>query len=204
VRDDGVVLEFEIDGAVLLVEAPAARDSFPSIARVASRAMVSRPEDVVVRRACARCGASDHGKPLVERTANNVAACSVSFSRTDGYSVAAARTGPSIGVDIESILRVSRHPVDDVLLHPEEQRTVAEFTDDAARHYLASLWVAKEAVVKSTGDGVRIDLTHILIRLDDRTANVHSWPSDLALAAPPRLRMFAVSDDVIGAIAIQH
>jgi phosphopantetheinyl transferase len=96
------------------------------------------------------------------------------------------------------------HPVEEMLLHPEERQRISHLGSAAARDHLGSLWVAKEALVKSTGDGLRIDLTQILIRIDGTSASVQSWPSTLALIVPPRVTLFPVSEDVVGALATQR
>jgi phosphopantetheinyl transferase len=109
----------------------------------------------------------------------------VSFSRTSGYEVAAARVGDAIGLDVESVARVAAHPVDGVLLHPAERRALEGLDPDAADRYRAQLWVAKEAELKRRGTGLRSD------------------PRELMMLpiARPGLTLFDLDADVVGALA---
>lgn len=191
-----------LDGAVLLLDG-AANGSAELISQAAGRVLDIPPQDVTVTHACAHCGSTEHGRPGARLSGAASALCWVSFSAAAGYAVAAACARSAIGVDIESVARISAHHVDDVLLHPEERRVFEDLEPDRARRYLASLWVSKEAVVKSTGVGLRVDLTGILIRLDGNIARLESWPEELALASGCRISLFTVTDDVVGALAVQ-
>jgi len=89
---------------------------------------------------CPRCGAADHGQPFAEGVA-------LSLSHAGGVTLAALSEGP-VGIDHEPLgVNVPR----DVVAHPSE-------TDDPLR-----LWVRKEAVLKATGLGLRIDPTSFWI-----------------------------------------
>jgi phosphopantetheinyl transferase len=195
------VRDLVIDGVELQFGEPAASESAESLARIAARLLSKRPQDVVLRHRCKNCGSAEHGQPLIEA---GTAECWVSFSRTAGYSVAGASLRGPIGVDIESVAKVSRHPVDAVLQHPDERTALSLLSGAEAARYRACLWVAKEAVVKSTGDGLRIDLTRILIRFDESRAAVAAWPAELELTSAPSLTLFTVSEDVVGALVTRY
>jgi 4'-phosphopantetheinyl transferase len=91
-----------------------------------------------------------------------------------------------------------------VLLHPTERHEFERRAAPAGARYLASLWVCKEAVLKATGDGLRVEPSLIAVRLHGETAKVESWPDTLRLAAQPRLTLFDLSLDVVGALAVQQ
>jgi 4'-phosphopantetheinyl transferase len=198
------VNSLELDGAVLYwVDEPSA-SSAELVSLAAARVLGVALADVTVRHTCPTCGATDHGQPHIEATAVDASQCAVSFSRAAGLAVAAARLGPAIGVDIESITAVSAHPMQEVLLHPTERREFERRAAPAGARYLASLWVCKEAVLKATGDGLRVEPSLIAVRLHGETAKVESWPDTLRLAAQPRLTLFDLSLDVVGALAVQQ
>jgi len=192
---------FVADGALLLLDDSETVFADQLIARAAGLIMEIATPDVTVGRSCATCGSTDHGQPLVVRPGMTVRECSVSFSRAAGHSCAAARLGAAIGVDIESVSAVGRHPVDDVLLASAEKLELAGLGSGGAR-YLAQLWVAKESITKLAGVGLRADLTELHVRLDGSAAELVSWPSGPSFDAAPRVTLFDVTDDIVGALAV--
>jgi hypothetical protein len=63
--------------------------------------------------------------------------------------------GP-IGIDIESVARMTRAPVDAVALHPLELDALAQL-EPAVRDLARTVqWTRKEALLKATGFGLRI------------------------------------------------
>lgn len=117
-----------------------------------------------VRRTCAGCGSTGHGKPSIEGVA-------LSLSRSHGTVMAAAAPpGASLGVDIERVPAEVFAGFDDFALAPEERTapdgaglndaglTCSGLTDagrtDAGR---IRLWVAKEAALKAAGVGLALD-----------------------------------------------
>jgi len=116
------------------------------------------PEDAAVlevRRTCAGCGGTDHGKPSVGGVA-------LSMSRSHGTVMAAAGpAGAGLGADIERVPAEVFAGFDDFALAPEEQPAPdgSELTD-AGR---IRLWVAKEAVLKAAGLGLAVDPSSVLL-----------------------------------------
>jgi 4'-phosphopantetheinyl transferase len=110
------------------------------------------PDDAAgldVRRACAGCGSTGHGKPSIEGTG-------LSMSRSRGTVMAAA--GPprfSLGADIERVPAQVFAGFDDFALAPEERPGPLDTeVSDAGR---IRLWVAKEAALKAAGLGLAVD-----------------------------------------------
>jgi 4'-phosphopantetheinyl transferase len=151
------------------------------LAATAARALGRDPASVRVARRCPHCGSTEHGVPSLETAAPGSApqaAVYLSLSRAAGHvAVAVSFAGP-VGVDIESVASVARSPVADVALSPRERAA------DAAD--LAGIWCAKEAILKSTGDGLRVDprdLTLAPRRVPGFGPALESWPgADVPLA----------------------
>lgn len=163
-RHDGLVREILLGDAVLLLTDAPADESTDLISRAAGRLLGMERPELILTHSCPHCGSSDHGRPRVLANFREVAevdACAVSFSRCGGNAIAAARTGTALGVDIDSIANIVAHPVDEVLLHPAEREALRELSADDRDRRLARLWVAKEAIAKFKGLGLRIDLRDI-------------------------------------------
>lgn len=112
---------------------------------------------------CPRCGASDHGRPWARISHASVAS---SASRAGAHLVIATRQGSGpIGVDVEA----SDAVVDpSVVLHPCEVGLDPLWA-----------WVAKEAIVKHLGTGLRTDPARI--RIADFA--VHRIPAPVGFVA---------------------
>jgi phosphopantetheinyl transferase (holo-ACP synthase) len=190
---------------VLVDAAPADADgpvsSGPLIGFATARAASVDIGDVTVVHRCRTCGSADHGQPFVQLATRGAAEFSVSFARAAGVQVAVAREGGAIGIDIDSATRISAHPVDAVLLHPAEESALAALPPSDARIRRAQLWVAKEALTKAAGLGLRADLREIQLEIAGEQASVRRWQAELALTRAPEITLFAVSDDLVGAIA---
>ncbi|MFI5955042.1 4'-phosphopantetheinyl transferase family protein [Cryptosporangium sp. NPDC051539] len=118
------------------------------------------PRAVEINRACPDCD-RPHGRPTLPADGWE---CSISHSG-DRVAVAIGRTGP-LGVDVEE---VSDHPdLAPMVLGPGESGD------------LVTYWVRKEAVLKATGEGLRVGLTEILVSPPDAVpALVRAHRADL-------------------------
>jgi 4'-phosphopantetheinyl transferase len=106
------------------------------------------PDEVRVERHCPRCGATEHGRPIVLTDAVG-SPPHVSLARAPGIVVVAVSTDHSVGVDIERIDQTWPTGTADLLLHEDER------AHDAAA--LTTLWVRKESLLKANGDGLRVE-----------------------------------------------
>jgi phosphopantetheinyl transferase (holo-ACP synthase) len=194
----GTVRQFTLDGAELLIASSGGTHSRSLMSRAAGLALGASEGRMTIGTLCAHCGSAAHGQPFVEGHAS----CGVSFSRAGDNAVAAARDHSRIGVDIESLRAVAAHRVEDILLSTAERATGDHLGPLERDRYLARLWVAKEAVTKLVGLGLRIEGTTIEVRLDGAVGELTSWPETLGLATSPRITLFEVSDDIMGAIAV--
>lgn len=102
---------------------------------------------------CVHCGATDHGQPFAEGIG------SLSLSHAGGLTLAAIADGP-LGIDHEPIGAAA--PAN-VVAHPSE-------TGDPLR-----LWVRKEALLKATGRGLRLDPTSFWIDAEGRPSALSGY-----------------------------
>ncbi|TQS43696.1 4'-phosphopantetheinyl transferase superfamily protein [Cryptosporangium phraense] len=118
------------------------------------------PRALPISRACPDCD-RPHGRPTLPADGWE---CSVSHSG-DRVAVAIGRTGP-LGVDVEEI--TDRPDVRDLVLAPDQDGE------------LVTYWVRKEAVLKATGEGLRVALTEVVVTSpDDPPALVRAHRADL-------------------------
>lgn len=158
------------------------------------------PRDTVaIARECASCG-GDHGRPVVARGGDGV---HVSLSRAGGsVAVAVSFAGP-VGVDIESLDAAAAAGFDAVAFGPDELAALSVATESAPRLRLA-LWTAKEAVLKATGDGLRVDPREVVVAVPAGTDH----PVLLALPGaevPPgdvHLAAFDAGAGLVGTVAV--
>lgn len=151
-RDDGARAQF-VAGAVLLRHA-------------AGRALRVSGGGVAVDRTCDRCG-KQHGRPRLPGTG-----LEASVSHSGGLVLVAVSTGPAVGVDVEEV--ALRPGLDPVALAartctPDERRHVVDVRS------FVTCWTRKEAVLKATGEGLRVPLTDVVVTPPGEPAGLVAW-----------------------------
>lgn len=143
--------------------------------RLAVAAATGMPPDrVTVDRTCQQCG-EQHGRPLLPETGLHA---SVTHS---GNVVGLALTGAApVGLDVERISDVDVDALSRMVLHPDEPA-------DPGRFF--TYWTRKEALVKATGDGLRVPLSQV------RVSPPGSPPQLVAYPQRPDLRAYLVDLD---------
>lgn len=158
------------------------------------------PADVVVRRRCASCGATDHGRPEIGPVAGAPAPPAVSLAHAGTLAVVALHAGSAVGVDVEPAGaetdwgRIRGH------VFADDEWAETEHAADPRAARLAA-WTRKEAAAKATGYGVALGLERI--RIDARAA-ADGWretrlPDGLG---PMRVRDVALDGGHAAAVAI--
>lgn len=138
----------DLDEALLLPRAVAA---FAGVAAA----------DVVLDSQCQHCG-RDHGKPrvVVPRMPDG-SEIMVSKSRAAGLVAVAAGCGGELGIDLESVTRMSRARVDEVAFSSAELDAIDDAPAALRQAERTAIFSLKEAYLKATGRGLRVDLTHV-------------------------------------------
>lgn len=144
------------------------RDRFTlgvAVTRLAAGALLGLPpERVPVSRACADCG-KPHGRPVIAGGPE----LSVSHSG-ERVAVALSGTGP-VGVDVEAYDRRVGPDIAGHVLGPDEP--LAE--GPGAQAGLLAYWTRKEAVLKATGDGLRVPLRDLRLSPPGEPPRLLAW-----------------------------
>jgi len=149
-----------------LVRVVLARESGPGLPdllleRVVARFAGVEPDAVQVSARCEHCG-RDHGKPrILEPRAVGGGELFVSKSRAAGFVAVGVTDAGPLGIDIESLERMSRARVDEVAFSDAERDLIDDAPDAGRAELRTRLWSKKEAYLKATGEGLRRDLVSI-------------------------------------------
>ncbi|HAM25892.1 MAG TPA: hypothetical protein DCP11_04095 [Microbacteriaceae bacterium] len=161
------------------------------------------PAGLVLAQTCERCG-GDHGRPIVNGVASP--APRVSLSRAGGRVAVAVTWLGAVGIDIESVSDVAAWPIDDAAFADVERAALRDLDSGhgAAARSRASIWTAKEATLKLTGDGLRRDPRELRITLPgDESGELTATAVD-GVALPPsvRLELFEPAPGLVGTVAV--
>jgi 4'-phosphopantetheinyl transferase len=155
---------------------PADRDRFLLgsclVRALAAARLAVTPARVGIDRTCPECQ-EPHGKVRVVGDS-----LSVSVSHSGDWVLVAATVEGEVGVDVESVdPALETGPLARLTLHPVERQALREVDPSRRAAAFARYWTRKEAVLKSTGDGLRSDLTQVLVSDPDEPAELIAWPA---------------------------
>jgi 4'-phosphopantetheinyl transferase len=139
------------------------------------RRLDTSPALVRVDRTCRHCGAQ-HGPP---RVAGDRLSVSVSHAGA-AVVVAVSDRGP-VGVDVEPVDGSDPEPLMGVCLAPAERAT------GVTQAALLERWVAKEAVLKAAGEGLRLPMTGLVLGGPPRW-EVRAWDERPGLVGRVRVQ----------------
>jgi 4'-phosphopantetheinyl transferase len=133
-----------------------------------------------------------HGKPELAdtdpgRRAGSGRALEFNWSHSGAYALVALSSGPALGVDVERLgrklpaLELARRYFD-----PAEAKVLASLPPSVRGHAFMGLWCAKEAVLKSAGEGLSFGLARLafewrgdmewkLVRIDPALGSPDEW-----------------------------
>lgn len=139
------------------------------------------PAEVRVHRGCRECG-KPHGKPrLVSPSATDL---QLSVSHAGDRVVVAYTRGAPIGVDVEPLgLEVDVDALIDLAASLKEARALATLEpQDRARAFMV-LWTRKEALLKATGQGLKVALSKVVVSMPGEPPRLLAWlaePNDVS------------------------
>lgn len=184
-------------------------------ARIGKMRLESAAREFIISRGVARellaaargCAPGDiafatgrHGKPLLERP---LSAPSFNLSHSGGFCALAIGSCPHLGVDIEEIRPTVGDLARSVFSPLEATRYAAIDEADRMRAFFRA-WVAKEAYLKATGDGLAGGLMSLEL---DLTTHPEIRPlairGDKASALRWQFHAFDVSATIVGAVAVE-
>lgn len=168
--------------------------------RRASALLGVPPAEVVVRRRCAACGATDHGRPELAPVAGAPAPPAVSLAHAGRLAVVALSAAGEVGVDVEPAdgeadwVRLRGH-----VFAGDEWAATERATDPGAARLAA--WTRKEAAAKATGHGVALGLERIRVaeRPDRDEWHAVALPDGLGAM---RVRDVAIDDAHVASVAV--
>jgi len=153
---------------------------------VAGRRIGVAARQVAVDRSCPGCGRA-HGKPVLR----DASAPYVSVSHSGELVAVAVTDAAPIGVDVEAVVERDHAALATTFL------AATETVDGASGFY--TLWTRKEAVVKATGDGLRMPLRQVLVGDPAGPARLVGYGDEVL---PGCLRDLSLEPGYAGAVAV--
>jgi 4'-phosphopantetheinyl transferase len=156
---------------------------------VAAHAMLRR----VLRRALGgeepRFARSLLGRPELMRPIHDAAVPSFNLTHTRGFAACAILNGAPVGIDAENLLR----PIDAAEMAarwfaPSEILLLDQIAPERRTEMFFRIWTLKEAILKTTGHGLRIEPQLFAVDPDRGGTSIHE---DLGLPARWRLAEFS-------------
>ncbi|QOC95344.1 4-phosphopantetheinyl transferase [Micromonospora craniellae] len=145
---------------------------------------------------CRQCG-GPHGKPVLRTPAAPVR---FSVAHSGRWCAVAFATRTEVGVDVERIALRGR-TLPSRALSPAERAVLAGTGDRDRTTAFIRYWTRKEALLKSTGDGLTLDPATITVTAPDRPAAVLCWAGASAPVAWPHLVDLAAPTGYAAALA---
>jgi 4'-phosphopantetheinyl transferase len=153
----------------------------------AGRELGLQPDQVPLDRRCPGCG-KPHGKVRVAGDSD----LELSVTHSGDLVGVALTHAAALGLDVEHLTdRLNQAELTSHVLSPSEAAAFAGVpaTDQPAA--FLRYWVRKEAIVKSTGDGIGVGLGNLTVSSPDSAPALLTWPARPDL--PGRLALFDLS-----------
>ena len=157
------------------------------------------PTAVRFERACATCGSTSHGKPVVAGQPGLF----VSLSYAGEMVVVAVTDVGEAGVDVEEVADTDFDGFATVTLAVDEVSAMDAMAGDALPLARARVWARKEAVLKATGHGLVVDPREVVVTGPGEPAGLIAWRGEHPLPAPVRILDVDLRDaDHTAAVAV--
>jgi 4'-phosphopantetheinyl transferase len=155
------------------------------------------PEKVPLDRTCPNCG-GHHGRPRLPDTPY-----ALSIAHAGEWVAVACGRVDAVGVDVEAVARARpTASMTRLVLSPTEREaweTIPEVDrEEAFLHY----WTCKEAVLKATGDGLRVPMTRVSISPPGEAPSLHGFEGRDDLPATLRLTRLAAREGYAATVAV--
>jgi len=165
--------------------------------------------DILISSHCPQCGSRDHGVPVAtfreasRRKAQEELAPfpTISLSRCEGLVAVALTAVGILGIDVESVSRISRASIDDVAFHTEEISQLERLTPVDAALHRTILWAAKEAILKAAGTGLTVAPDLLWCEISANTVTLREWPDVLRFSLAPHLTIIDLGEHRVCAVA---
>lgn len=174
------------------------------------------PEHQRFDRTCILCGGA-HGKPRL-RGIGPAAGLEphtlphINFSYAGSYILLALSPVAPVGIDIEHCRATDFGGFATVALTPQEAAELVAIDPAERCHAKATWWVRKEAALKATGHGLRVDTTAVRVTPPDQPPRIVDWTDPdvpcpvLTMADIPLPKAYAAALAVVGAheLRLEH
>jgi 4'-phosphopantetheinyl transferase len=155
------------------------------------------PAAVRLDRRCADCD-RQHGKPRPLGTD-----LAVSVSHSDDRVAVACGLFAEVGVDVEGARALSDlDSLSERVLHPTERLRLPSGDPDRRREAFLTYWTRKEAVVKTTGDGLRAELSEVTVSGPEEAPRLVAYPGRPELPERFSMAQLAPGDGHLAAVAV--
>lgn len=167
------------------------------------RQLLARYTGVVASRLTFSSG--PNGKPTLARAGEEGNAVSFNMTHSHGRALVAVSDGREVGIDLERInpqvrtLAIARR-----YFAPSEFAAIEGAASALVAQSFFRFWVAKEAVLKGQGIGLKFPIDRFEVQFDARCINAKvRAPQDSRLAQDWRVRMLCLEGEWIGAVAVR-
>jgi 4'-phosphopantetheinyl transferase len=156
---------------------PADRDRFTLAVAVTRLVLGERlglsPDRVPLDRSCRRCGAP-HDRP---RIADHDSRLRISISHSGSRVAVAVTTGGDIGVDVEQLgARIGLASLTESVLTTEEAAELRRIPSGEQDAGFLAYWTRKEAILKASGEGLRVAPDQLAVSPPDQPPRLLAWP----------------------------
>jgi 4'-phosphopantetheinyl transferase len=128
------------------------------------------PDKVDLDRTCATCG-RPHGRPRPATGVN----IDLSVSHSGDFVVVAFAVGRAVGIDVERLDRSRGTELAKIVLSPAEHAHFSRLEPAGRSPACYRYWVRKEALLKASGDGLRVPLTDLTVSASDEHPRLVEW-----------------------------